>query len=132
FSATGGQVEGMAPQNNQVAGAVNLVAIDPNDSKIAYLATPNGGIWKSSNFTATVTVTNPSDPTAQVKIPAPTWTPLTDLNQSLSISSLVIDPANSNILYAGTGDTSSSRIPGPLVGLLKSTDEGVTWTSIGG
>jgi len=49
----------------------------------------------------------------------PHWEPLTDDWDSLSISSLVIDPSD-NSIYAGTGVTSSSREGGQSIGLLKS------------
>ncbi len=130
FSTTGGQVEGMEPQGNPVAGAINIVVVDPLHPNIAYAASPNGGIWKTTDFLATTTVINPQGGT--MIVPAPTWTPLTDLSPSLSISTLTIDPADPNVLYAGTGVTSSSQEGGPVVGLFKTSDGGATWTPIGG
>ena len=130
FSTTGGQVEGMEPQGNPVAGAINIVVVDPLHPNIAYAASPNGGIWKTTDFLATTTVINPQGGT--MTVPAPTWTPLTDLSPSLSISTLTIDPADPNVLYAGTGVTSSSQEGGPVVGLFKTSDAGATWTPIGG
>ena len=61
----------------------------------------------------------------EVTVPADLGHHLSTWGQTLSISSLVIDPANSNILYAGTGNTSSGRFAGALIGLLRSTDAGV-------
>ncbi|HVJ24901.1 MAG TPA: hypothetical protein VM756_13295, partial [Burkholderiales bacterium] len=108
--------------------ALNAVAIDPNNPNIAYVGSPNGGVWKTTNFLNTIQVDNPQG--GKITVPAPTWTPMTDLNQSLSIAALAIDPANSNIIYAGTGNVSNSHQSGTLVGLLKSSDAGQTWTTI--
>ncbi|MEJ2698044.1 MAG: OmpA family protein [Desulfuromonadales bacterium] len=59
------------------------------------------------------------------------WDPLTDFLPSLSISALAIDPSDSDIIYAGTGVTSSGQAGFPNrpveIGLLKSTDGGETW-----
>ncbi|MBU6398951.1 MAG: LEPR-XLL domain-containing protein, partial [Verrucomicrobia bacterium] len=106
----GGQVEGMGA--NSVTGAVNVAVTDPNNADIVYVGTVNGGVWKTTNATAVT----------------PTWTNLTDQFPSLAISALAMDPTNSNILYAGTGSTSSSGQGGPAIGLLKTTDGGATWS----
>jgi hypothetical protein len=125
YTDTGAQVEGMEAQGNPVAGAVNLVAIDPNNSNTAYLATPNGGIWKSTDFLATTTQNGQT-------VPSPTWTQMSDQNPTLSISALVIDPTDSTVLFAGAGNRSSSYQAGDLAGLLKSENSGGTWKQIGG
>lgn len=93
-----------------VNGRVNAVAYDPNNASVFYLASPTGGVWKTTN-TGT------------------TWTSLTDSLPSLSFSSLAIDPTNSNVVYAGTGDYDGSFAVG--FGLLKSTNGGATWTALG-
>jgi len=128
-------VEGLDPQGNPIAGAVNVVAVHPNNPDIAYIATPNGGIWKTNNFTTgTTTVVSPTG--GNVPVPSPTWTPIGDQNDSLSISALTVeqDPndASKVILYAGTGNTSSSNDAGQLIGVLRSSDDGATWTPLGG
>jgi photosystem II stability/assembly factor-like uncharacterized protein len=43
-----------------------------------------------------------------------------------------MDPANPDILYAGTANTSSSNDGGAVIGVLKSTDAGAHWSAIGG
>jgi hypothetical protein len=72
------------------------------------------------------------------------WEPLTDSADSLAIGSLVLSPLdrtgtplsagtsdNSLVLYAGTGQFSSSYSGGIAAGLLFSSDGGNTWASIG-
>ena len=107
-----GQSEGIP--NNPVSGAVTGIAVDPLNANTVYLATVNGGVWKTTNATA----------------PSPTWFPLTDQQlPALSINSLALSPLDSNILFAGTGSTSSFAFDGsPGFGVARSTDGGTTWT----
>ncbi|HET6673062.1 MAG TPA: hypothetical protein VFG92_06770 [Agromyces sp.] len=114
---TGGQVEGVTP-NNEVAGAVHTIVAHPTDANIAWIGTVNGGVWRTFNATAA----------------SPTWTPLTDQQSSLSIGALELDPtvATNTVLLAGIARVSSfGRISGPLNGLLRTADAGTTWTPLG-
>src|SRR5262249_23134895 len=96
------------------------------DANRFFIGTVGGGIWSTTNG-------------------AVTWTPLTDKQATLSISSLALDPTdpNRNTLIAGTGLTANGTA-GALVqpsfftgsgglrnGLLYSNDGGSTWTSLG-
>ncbi|CAF3878925.1 unnamed protein product [Rotaria sp. Silwood1] len=47
------------------------------------------------------------------------------------MGSMEIDPNNSNIIYAGTGEANSATDCYPGYGMLKSTDKGDTWNVIG-
>ena len=57
-------------------------------------------------------------------LPAPQWTPLTDMYPSLSIGAMAFDPNDPNILYVGTGNFSSGGIGGLALGLLKIDSSG--------
>jgi len=116
---------GDAPPNGNVAGAVGPVVADPLDPNTLFVGTPWGGIWKTTNG-------------------GTTWTPLTDKQATLSISSLAYDPTDPtrNTLIAGTGLTSNGTVctAGPCFstgtgglrnGLLYTQDGGNTWTSLG-
>ncbi len=108
-----GQVENIP--NREVVGAINAVATHPSNAGIVYVGSVNGGVWRTANATAA----------------APNWVRLTDALGSLSIGSLELDPtdAQSRTLAAGVARTSSlSRDGGALIGLLRSTDEGASWT----
>lgn len=109
-----GQVENLAP-DNQVAGAINAVLVNPNNSANMYIGAVNGGLWRTQNATAE----------------SPTWTPLTDQFPSLCISSLTFDKADPTYLtlYAGTGKCSNTAV-GQAYGLLKTTDGGDNWSLI--
>ena len=86
---------------NLPEGAVNNIAVDPNNSNIIYLAAEND-MYKSDNG-------------------ASSWQNLRTLGSDGSvISSLSIDPSNTNLIYAGTTHGK----------LYKSTDAGKTWDDV--
>lgn len=91
-------------------GRVNVVAIDPTNPNTIYIGAPAGGIWKSTNS-------------------GTTWTPLSDELPQIGVSGIAIDPTNSNVIYIATGDKDASDTYS--VGVLKSTDGGLTWNTTG-
>ena len=58
-----GQVEGMQPQLSPVSGAAHAVVPHPTNSEMMYVASVNGGIWRTDNATSTS---------------GPSWLPQTD------------------------------------------------------
>ena len=109
-----GQVQNLNP-NNEVFGAIHAVVAHPSDANTMYIGAVNGGIWRTTNATAA----------------SPTWTALTDFEQSLSISALEMDPGNTQVMLAGIGRFSSFGgdppfliAGGDLNGLLRTTDGG--------
>ena len=100
-----------------VSGRVNDAVIDPISPTVAYLASVGGGIWKTTNCCYTTT----------------TWLPVTDspLLSSSGVDAVTIDPNNHNNVYAGTGDLNLSSFSMGSSGLLKSTDQGATWSLVG-
>lgn len=109
-----GQDVGLTNPTNPVSGAVNAIATVPGDPDTIYVGTVNGGVWKTTNATAA----------------APTWTPLTDTAlPALSIRSLAVSPLDSQIIFAGTGSSSSFSSRGDAgFGVARSTDGGIKWT----
>ncbi len=110
-----------------VTGRVTAIAIDPADAtgNTVYLGTTGGGVWKSLNA---------AGPAASV-----TFTPLTDTlpvfsanagssaMPSLSIGALSVQQG---VVLAGTGDPNDAADSYYGGGLLRSADNGVTWTLI--
>jgi hypothetical protein len=125
FGPTGLSGSADAPPNGNVTGAIGPVITDPLNPNRFFIGTVGGGIWTTTNGGVN-------------------WTPLTDKQATLSISSLTFDPTdpNRNTLIAGTGLTANGTVcsGGPCFftgsgglrnGLLYSQDGGNTWTSLG-
>ena len=110
-----GQVEGI--ENQEVIGAVQAVVAHPASPDVLYLAAANGGIWRTANATAA----------------RPHWEPLTDLEKSLSFGAL-----ESRSHRRRSSDIGRRHRPlqqhgskgGALVGLLRTTNGGTTWTTL--
>ena len=114
---TKGQVENIA--DGEVVGAVNALAPHPTNADILYVASVNGGLWRTANATAL----------------RPSWVPLTDGQRSQSFGAIEIDPtdATSATVVAGSGRFSSLRRQGGArIGVLRSTDSGKTWAVLDG
>jgi photosystem II stability/assembly factor-like uncharacterized protein len=86
-------------------------AFDPSNPDIIYVGPANGGVWKSTDGGFN-------------------WKPLTDNEISLAMGSIAIDPTNTSIIYAGTGEATYSGVSYYGRGLLKSTDAGNSWAHI--
>lgn len=113
-----GQDEGItSPQGpNPVSGAIEAVAPSATDANTVYVATVNGGVWKTTNALNST----------------PIWTPLTDGQlPGLSLNSIAISPLDPNVLFVGAGQTSSYFDGGPRFGIGRSLDGGATWSVVG-
>src|SRR5205823_8266957 len=77
---------------------------------VFYLGAPAGGIWKTTNAGVT-------------------WFPIFDQFTNVdSIGAIQVAPSDTNIVYAGTGDSVGGSSGD---GMYKSVDAGKTWTHIG-
>lgn len=104
----------VVPGSGGGIGRINCMAFDPSNSNTIFVGAACGGLWKSTNGGSS-------------------WQSNTDLLASLSISEIVIDPTNNQIMYLATGDKygiySQYEVTGHYsAGILKSTDGGTTWS----
>jgi len=117
---SGGNALNWTAHPTDMGGRTRTLMFDPNDpthSKL-WAGSVTGGLWY-----------NP-DPTG-----AGQWTPLNDFWSNLSISCLTYDPNNTQVFYAGTGESETAMIiyresSGMGTGIMRSTDAGQTWESM--
>ncbi len=112
----------IGPRN--VAGRALSLAIDPTDPNILWCGTASGGLWKSINAG--------EGPSA--------WFLVDTGFPTLSVSSVIIQPNNRNVMYIGTGEMGrygrgQVGTPGARdaygLGVFKSTNAGVSWQTTG-
>jgi photosystem II stability/assembly factor-like uncharacterized protein len=94
-----------------VTGRVTAIVVDPTDPNIIYIGTAQGGVWKTTDGGLN-------------------WVARSDNEVSLAIGALAMDPSNHLVLYAGTGEGNFSGDSYYGNGVLKTTDGGVTWTTL--
>lgn len=94
------------------SGRIDDIQIDPNNPAVLYVGAASGGIWKSTNN-------------------AVTWSPIFDDEPDNSIGSLAIFPGNSNIIWAGTGESNNRQSSTWGGGVYRSTDAGKHWSYLG-
>ncbi len=90
------------------SGRVAAIAVDPSAASHWLIGTANGGVWETRDAGAT-------------------WTAKTDDQAALAIGAVTFAPSNPSVIYAGTGQGSSTQTG---QGLLKSNDGGATWTLV--
>jgi photosystem II stability/assembly factor-like uncharacterized protein len=94
-----------------IGGRITALAVVPGGTTV-YLASANGGVFKSTN--------------AGVN-----WTPIFDAFSDFSIGALALEPGNPSTLYVGTGEANASVDSYDGGGLYRSRDGGATWQFLG-
>jgi len=93
-------------------GRVSDFAFNPANPAEYFVATSSGGMWKTNNA-------------------GTTWTPVADSMPSYSYGDVTMDPNNSNVIWAGTGENNSQRSVAYGDGVYKSVDGGKSWNNVG-
>src|SRR5947209_2655803 len=111
FAVPRGQSYGFgAGSQPQVAGRISSIALDPRDPRHLLIGAAAGGVWESHDD-------------------GQSWRPLTDNQLTLTVGAVAFHPADSSVLFVGTGEGNSFSEQG--AGLLRSKDGGRSWTTYG-
>lgn len=94
------------------SGRISDFAVNPNNHSEYYVAVSSGNIFKTINN-------------------GTTWKPVFDKYGSYSIGVVTMDPNNSNVVWAGTGENNHQRALGYGDGVYKTMDGGKTWKNMG-
>ncbi|NNM34584.1 MAG: glycosyl hydrolase, partial [Gemmatimonadetes bacterium] len=89
------------------------VAGEPGNPLVIYVGAASGGLWKTEDGGVN-------------------WRPIFDDQEASSVSALALAPSESNVVWAGTGETFVIR-PAHAMGdgIYRSTDSGKTWRKMG-
>ena len=109
--------EWLGPGN--IGGRIRTIVIHPTITNRMWIGAASGGIWRTDNAGAS-------------------WYPLDDFMANLAVTSIALDPTNSDVLYAATGEgfitIFKPRPPDQREpqgnGIFKSTDGGITWNQL--
>jgi photosystem II stability/assembly factor-like uncharacterized protein len=95
-----------------VSGRIVDLAVNPKNTSEYYVASANGGVWKTTNAGVT-------------------YTPVFENEASFSIGCVAIDPTNTNVVWVGSGENNNQRVVGYGDGVYKSEDGSKTWKNVG-
>ena len=95
-----------------MAGRITDIAVHDKDPSLWFVATASGGILKTVNRGTTVTHQF-------------------DKQETVSIGAIAVDPNDTNVLWAGTGEANPRNSVSFGDGIYKSTDSGSTWKNMG-
>ena len=105
-------------------GRINCIAFRSGDNNTFYVGSPSGGLWKTTDGGST-------------------WTVLTDNNDVLGVSDIILFAGTTtatDTLFIATGDRDCGALDNlpyghtaddHTIGILKSVDGGSTWTATG-
>lgn len=103
-------IDDSGSQNGDM-GRTNSITLDTFNAGRFYVCTPHSGVWRTNNDGGS-------------------YTPITEALPTQSVSRLVIDYTNTNVLYIATG-AHNMDMPANSMGVFKSTDGGITWNTTG-
>jgi len=91
-----------------IGGRIRAIATVPGKPQVLFAGSVGGGIWKTTDAGAS-------------------WNPVTSFGATLSVSSIVVNPLDTNVMYAATGEGfyNGDAIRG--AGIYKTTNGGSSW-----
>lgn len=95
-----------------IAGRCQPIAFDPTNHNRMLLGSASGGLWETLDAGAS-------------------WEPVDDNLPTLAVGAIAWDPNDANIVYIGTGEGNNNADAIFGVGVLQSTDAGLTWAPFG-
>jgi photosystem II stability/assembly factor-like uncharacterized protein len=97
---------------NSPSGRVWQVTGVPSEPNTLYICTCQGGVWRTTNYGATIT-------------------PIFDEENGASCGAVAIAPSNPDHIWVGTGEPAQRQSNALGYGVFKSTDGGQTWQHLG-
>jgi len=94
------------------SGRISDFAVNPKNHSEIYVGVGAGNIWKTTNN-------------------GTTWSPVFDKYGAYAIGCLAMDPDNTSVVWAGTGENTHQRQLGYGDGVYKTEDGGATWKNMG-
>jgi hypothetical protein len=100
-----------------IGGRTRTLIIDPDDPSVMYAGGVSGGIWKSETAGAE-------------------WRPVADHLVNIAVNSMAMDPRDSRVLYAGTGEgyfreeVRETSLPLRGEGIFVTRDAGESWEQL--
>jgi photosystem II stability/assembly factor-like uncharacterized protein len=110
------RVAGLAPRRwkplgpGNIGGRTRSMAIHPVDHATMWAGSVGGGIWRTVDA-------------------GQTWTPVDDFMANLAVTTLVMDPTNPDVIYAGTGEGFGNVDALRGGGIFRTTD-GIHWAHL--
>jgi photosystem II stability/assembly factor-like uncharacterized protein len=94
------------------SGRIVDIAVDPRNASRWFVASADGGVWRTVNAGVS-------------------FQPVFDGEASHSIGCVAIDPNDSQVIWAGSGENNSQRVVGYGDGIYRSDDGGESWKNVG-
>ena len=110
-----GHLDGLAPREigpATMSGRIVDMDVVEMDTRVIYLATSTGGVWKSTDNGIR-------------------WQALFQHEAVHSLGDIVVHQRDTSVVWVGTGERASRQSSGWGDGVYKSTDGGETWTNMG-
>lgn len=95
-----------------MSGRMPALAVYENDSRIMYVASAAGGLWKTTNN-------------------GTTWKPVFERETTVALGAVAVADRDPNIVWVGTGEANARNSVSWGDGAYKSTDGGKTWQNMG-